>query len=123
MDTMQAFAIGQANRGKDLMVFDWDKAVKIIKERGLKNCGAGLESDFEWTAGMILVDGKPVTDDYTYLASTWTTPQLIVYPDEYTDQDGLYDYEETIGCWIKGSETSYDSGTVFPPHLIKEFNK
>lgn len=117
MDTMQAFAMGQANRGKEMMVFDWDKAVKIIKERGLKNCGAGLESDFEWTAGMILIDGKPVTDDYTYLASTWATPQLIIYSDK---DDGLFEYEETIDCWINSSETSYNSETTFPDHLAKE---
>ena len=35
MDTLQAFAIGEANRDKELMVFDWDKAVSIIKEHNL----------------------------------------------------------------------------------------
>ena len=118
MDTLQAFAIGEQNRGKELMVFDWDKAVAIIKERGLKNCGAGLESDFEWTAGMILVDGKPYADDYTYLASTWATPQLIIYAE---DDEGVFDCEETVDCYIMESQTKYTSSTKFPEHLIKEF--
>ena len=119
MDNITAFAMGQANRGRERKVFDWDKAVEIIKERGLKNCGAGLESDFEYTAGMILVDGKPVTEHYTYLASNWATPQLIVYSDS---DEGLLDYDETIDCWLWESETDYTEETKFPNHLIKELS-
>lgn len=120
MDTMSAFTIGQANQGKPLMVFDWDKAVSIIKANGYKNCGAGLQFDFEWTAGMILVDGKPYTDDYTYLASTWATPQLIIYSD---DNDGIEDYEETIDCWSYANDVPYSSETKFPEHLIEQFKE
>ena len=29
MDTSIAFAMGKANRGKELMVFDWEKAAEI----------------------------------------------------------------------------------------------
>lgn len=57
MDSMQAFANGEANRGKELMVFDWEKAVNLINENGYKNCGAGLKDDYGWTAGNILTDG------------------------------------------------------------------
>ena len=32
MNTLSAFAMGAANRGKELMVFDWDKAAKLIKK-------------------------------------------------------------------------------------------
>lgn len=119
MDTLQAFAKGEANRDKELMVFDWDKAVSIIKERNLKNCGAGLKSDFEWTAGMILVDGKPYTEDYTYLASTWATPQLIIYSDEDSD---VFDYVETVDCW-KYFDGTYGSDTKFPEHLVSLFEE
>ena len=117
MDTMTAFAMGEDNRGRERMVFDWDKAVSIIQERGLKNCGAGLESDFEYTAGSILVDGVPVTEDYTYLASNWTTPQLIIYSNK---DDGYFDYEETVDCWVWENATSYNESTKFPEHLIKK---
>ena len=117
MDTMAAFAMGEANRGRERMVFDWDKAVSIIQERGLKNCGAGLESDFEYTAGSILVDGVPVTEDYTYLASNWATPQLIIYSNK---DDGYFDYEETVDCWVWENATSYNESTKFPEHLIKK---
>lgn len=45
MDTLTAFRIGEANRGKEEMVFDWDKAATIIKERGIRN--AALEAEKE----------------------------------------------------------------------------
>ena len=76
MDTMSAFLRGEANRGKELMVFDWDKAAKLIKESGLKDASAGLQSDWEYTGGNIFENGKPNMEDYTYLASTWATPEI-----------------------------------------------
>lgn len=78
MDTMSAFAMGQANRHKEQMVFDWEKAAKLIKESGAECAEAGLAGDWEWTGGTIFEDGKIVEDSYTYLASTWATPQLIL---------------------------------------------
>ena len=32
MNNLKAFAMGQANRGKTRMVFDLDKAARLIKE-------------------------------------------------------------------------------------------
>lgn len=80
METMKAFAMGQANRGKEMMVFDWDKAAKIIKEVGAKSAQAGLSEDWEWTGGPILKDGQPVKeeDTYVYLCSTWAHPVLMI---------------------------------------------
>lgn len=73
MDSMSAFVMGEANRNKELMVFDWEKAAKIIKEKGAKEASAGLRDDWDWTGGDILRDGKPVPEEEThvYLASTW----------------------------------------------------
>lgn len=108
MDSMSAFAMGQANRGKESMVFDWEKAANIIKERGARNASAGLSGDWEWTGGEILRDGQPVSKDdtYTYLASTWATPELEV--------DG-----ETIECYRMKSETpGWDSGTYWPEEAL-----
>lgn len=76
MDTKRAFLIGEANRGKDEMVFDWDKAAEIIKKEKPTYASAGLAEDWEWTGGLIYKQGKPITDEYTYLASTWAVPQL-----------------------------------------------
>lgn len=104
MDSMSAFAMRQANRGKEMMVFDWERAAKIIKERGAKNASAGLSADWEWTGGGILRNGEPVPKDdtYTYLASTWATPELEV--------DG-----ETMDCYRMQSATpGWDSGTYWP---------
>ncbi len=76
MDSFIAFAMGMANRGKPMMVFDWDKAAKRIKETGARQASAGLAGDWEYTGGEILVDGKPTNDGYTYLASTWAVPEI-----------------------------------------------
>ena len=81
MDTLSAFALGDANRDKPLMVFDWDKAAKLIKESGAKEASAGLAGDWEWTGGNILLNGKPYMDSYTYLASTWAEPELCLGED------------------------------------------
>lgn len=82
MDTMSAFAMGQANRNKELKVFDWDKAARLLCERSAANAVAGLASDMEWTSGTILRDGAIVDDSYTYLASTWATPVLVIDGEE-----------------------------------------
>ena len=100
MDSMMAFAMGEANRGKPLMVFDWNKAARVIKERGATSASAGLSGDWGNTGGEILTDGKPNTTDYTYLASTWATPELNI--------DG-----ETIDCFIMEDDVPADWGDTF----------
>lgn len=47
MDTMRAFAMGEANRGNEMMVFDWEKAARLIAERKPGIAGAGLEFDWD----------------------------------------------------------------------------
>ncbi len=109
MDTISAFAMGEANREKELMVFDWEKAARIIKERGAKSASAGLSGDWEWTGDDILRDGKPTLeeDTNTYLASTWAIPELEI--------DG-----ETIECYRMQSETpGWDSKTFWPKEALK----
>lgn len=85
MDSISAFAMGAANKDKPLMVFDWDKAAKIILLRGPTSAEAGLARDWEYTGGPIFKDDKPVTDSYAYLASTWATPQICLDGTEYVD--------------------------------------
>lgn len=109
MDSMKAFALGASAKaaGATHRVFDWDKAAQLIRERGAKEAVAGLSSDLEWTAGPILDNGKPVTDSYTYLASNWATPVLII-------DDG-----EEVDCWRHiGDSPGWDSGTKWPESAL-----
>lgn len=117
MDTMAAFMMGMANRGKEQMVFDWDKAAELIRERKPRWAEAGLKGDFENTGGLIYDEGHPVTDDYTYLASTWATPIL---------QLGHYDEDEVenIPCYKMQHEVpAWNSGTKWPQSAIDILEK
>lgn len=110
MNTLQAFAMGEANRHKELMVFDWDKAARLIKESGCEEAAAGLQSDWEWTGGNIFTDGKPNFDDDTYLASTWAVPQLEIYKGEWS---------KTVDCYKMQSETpGWGSDTKWPDSAL-----
>lgn len=112
MDSMSAFAMGQMSRDQPLMVFDWDKAAKIIREQGATHAGAGLSGDWEYTGGTILEGGKPVPRDetYTYLASTWATPELEI--------DGEY-----IDCFRMQSESpGWGSDTYWPESALAILN-
>lgn len=101
MNTLSAFAMGQANKGKEQMVFDWDKAAKLIKKNKPKRASAGLAGDWEWTGGDIYQHGKPIKSDYIYLSSNWATPEL--------DLDG-----KIIDCYIMESKTKWHSDTKWP---------
>ena len=78
MDTASAFAMGKANRNEPMMVFDWCRAARRIKEEKPNIAGAGLQSDWEYTGGNIWENGKPTPaeDTYTFLRSTWAIPEL-----------------------------------------------
>lgn len=108
MDTLSAFAMGNASRGRPLMVFDWDKAARFICARQPEFASAGLRGDWEYTGGTIFRDGKPYADENTYLASTWAKPEL--------DLDG-----DVMECWIEESEAKvkgWDSGTKWPESAL-----
>ena len=97
--------MGEASQDSPLMVFDWHKAARIIKERQPQNASAGLSGDWEWTGGTIWGNGKPVpeSDTYTYLASTWATPEIMI--------DG-----ETMDCFVMQDEApeDWDAATYWP---------
>lgn len=108
METISAFAMGIANRDKELMVFDWDKAAKIIKSRNPKHAAAGLSGDWEWAGDTIFIDGKPIPEEEAccYLSSTWATPELEI--------DG-----EIIDCFRMQSEVpNWNSGTYWPQSAL-----
>lgn len=113
MNTMSAYMMGQMNRGKEQKVFDWDQAARIIKERKADYAVAGLQSDLEYTAGVILDGGKPIDSDYTYLASTWAIPVLVFYHDN--------DVEE-VPCYIMAHETEWGAHTKWPLSALAILN-
>jgi len=111
MESGEAFAMGRANRGKPLMVFDWDKAARLIVKKGADEAEAGLTSDWEWTGGLIFRKGLPDKESYTYLASTWATPQLLI--------DGEY-----IDCFKMQSETpNWGAETKWPDSALEILKK
>ena len=107
MNTMDAFAMGRANRGREVMVFDWEKAAELIKETKPQIATAGLRGDWEYTGGTIWKNGKPVFDSYTYLASTWAVPELHL--------DG-----KIIPCYRMQSEVpEWHSDTKWPESVLE----
>jgi len=113
MDTLNAFAMGQLNAGKPVMVFDWNKAAQLIKERNATSASAGLRGDWEWTGGQILEYGKPVdkNDTYTYLASTWATPEIKI--------DG-----ETTDCYVMQDKApEWNASTYWPDSALALLQK
>jgi hypothetical protein len=108
MDTMRAFAMGEANRGREMRVFDWDRAAKLIRDSRPEVASAGLADDWEYTGGAIYRDGAPVPvhDTYVFLASTWAAPEL--------DLD-----DEVTECWRYESETpGWDQNTYWPESAL-----
>lgn len=88
------------------MVFDWDKAARLIRERKPEKAGAGLRSDWEHTGGDIFVNGEPVTDSYTYLASNWAAPEI--------DMDG-----EVVPCFVLVDDSpGWDEKTKWPASAL-----
>lgn len=110
MNTFTAFAMGEANRHKELMVFDWDKAARMIRESKCDVARAGLRSDWEYTGGMIFSDGEPVKDDYTFLASTWAVPEIEI---DYN----LYE------CYkMQGETDGWNADTKWPQSALDILN-
>lgn len=107
MNTISAFMMGEMNRGRELMVFDWDEAARMIKATGCKEAYAGLRGDWEYTGGKIFHDGEPYGMDYTYLASTWAVPELVI--------DG-----NTFECFRMQSQTpNWGSNTKWPESAMQ----
>lgn len=107
VDTAIAFIRGMETAKDPVRVFDWVRAAKIIAERKPRVASAGLSGDWEWTGGDIYRDGSPVPADetYTYLASTWATPEL--------DVDG-----DVIDCWCWANESGWGAGTYWPDEAL-----
>lgn len=109
MDTMSAILMGQLNAGKEMKVFDWDQAARVIRDNMASEASAGLLEDWGYTGGEILSDGKPVPkeESMAYLASTWATPVLRIG-------------DLTIDCYRKQSEVpDWDALTYWPESALE----
>ena len=110
MDTLSAFAMRQASKNREHMVFDWNKAATLIRERKPSIVNAGLGSDWEWTGGTIYENGKPDTDSYTFLRSIWAVPEI--------DIDG-----EVLPCFKMESEApEWNADTKWPQSALDILN-
>ncbi len=104
MDSISAFVLGNVSRGKPLMVFDWNKAAKMMRDQKANYATAGLSRDWEKTGGSILRNGIPIKeeDTHVYLASRWAKPEL--------DIDGT-----VTPCWKYQDDTDeWDRSTYWP---------
>ena len=113
VNSLAACAMGEGNRGKEAMVFDWERAARRIVETGAREAFAGLQNDWEWTGGPIWVNGAPVPADetYTYLASTWAIPELRL--------DG-----EVEDCYrMAGELPGWDEHTYWPEESLTIVNQ
>ena len=108
MDILQAFIMGEANRGKEMKVFDWVKAAELIKAHNPDIAEAGLAEDWYATGGEIFARGEIIPEDktYVYLTSTWATPVLRL--------DG-----QEFDCWKKESELpNYEQESYWPKNAM-----
>jgi hypothetical protein len=108
VNTISAFAMGQASRDNPPRVFDWHAAARLIRDRKPSVASAGLGPDWEYTGVTIFQGGEPVTDEYGgYLMSTWATPEI--------DLDG-----EVLDCWVLQSEAPepWDANTRWPESAL-----
>lgn len=101
MNTFDALMMGVMNRGKEPMVFDWDKAARLILESGCKTASAGLRGDWAYTGGVIFEGGKPVTNSYTFLSSTWAVPEIEIDGERYP----CFRMQHEVPKW--GAETKW----------------
>lgn len=94
-------------QGNKHLAFDWDKAAAIIKEHFEKHpdlhAEAGLQGDWSYTGGTIFKKGFPINSSYTYLASNWAKPTLIL------SWDGDEQLEVECSIVEEGSRFSSDS--------------
>jgi len=102
----KVFDMGERNRKNEMKVFDWDAAAQKIKDVQPKVAKAGLQGDFEYTGGTIYEDGEINESDYTYLASTWATPILVL-------DDVVYE------CFVMEKQTTFKHSTKWPKSALK----
>ncbi len=105
-------------RDVPLMVFDWDKALRIIIERREKHpdlrAEAGLQGDWNATKRLIYNATGPLISGEEGLLSTWAVPTLIL---TWNTND-----QTEFECYIIGTkllEKSYSQWTEDQVNILK----
>lgn len=105
-DIITAIKKCKKHKDREMMIFDWDKAATLIKDQKLYTVYAGLNEDWEYTSGPILINGI-IPDSYTFLASIWDIPVL-----QYDDC--------IIECYkMQSEEPQWDASTFWPKSARK----
>lgn len=104
-------------RGADFMVFDWEKAARILHDRKPFAAFAGLKDDFECTGAMIYKQGHPILlgadgeKPYTFLGSCWAKPMLVLL-----DEKGQ---PEEMECFTTDKNSPYCCHTYWPREAVR----
>lgn len=96
-----------------MRVFDWEKAARLITEKYCERADAGLAGDWDWTGGTIFEDGEIITDSYTYLASNWAIPTLII---DGVEMECFVEYDSDDGF-------KWDASTKWPDEALEILNR
>tara|TARA_R110002167_G_scaffold331706_1_gene538359 strand:- start:9786 stop:10175 length:390 start_codon:yes stop_codon:yes gene_type:complete len=101
-----------AKQGKPMMAFDWNRAAEAIKYHFGDHkdlvAEAGLQGDWAYTGGVIFKEGKPTDENYTYLASNWAVPTLILSWDG-KEQEEIKIFAENSDKYNSGSKWDDES--------------
>ena len=100
------FNRAEAMRKHEMMVFDWDKAARLIRKHNPEFASAGLQGEWEFSGGLIYAHGRPTNTSFTHLASTVSVPVL--------DMDGrvvkCYKMKHEVPEW--GAETKWPKSAL-----------
>ena len=128
MNTNLAFILGQLTKDHKAKVFDWNKAVKYIKnkfnEDGIIHLkvDAGLIEDWAWTVDCIFEDDELQYSATGFFMSTWATPTMIVDYDVWNEDtmSCVSHKQEVVPCWCYEDETpGWGPYTRWPQEVLE----
>lgn len=105
------------SQNSPMLAFDWDKAATIIKDEFSRHpdlvAEAGLQGDWNYTGGVIFENGLPTNSEYTYLASNWAMPTMILSWDNGEQR------EIECSVIIDGNNSRFTSGSKWDESSLK----
>lgn len=100
---------------KDFMIFDWNKAATILKNTGVSEAYAKINTYKNPSTVLIYKDSKPVFNDCSSLFSNWAVPCLVINTLICSDDSESADIVnlELEECWLIKSDIPVDWGTQY----------